>query len=364
MNSSIGSRLTHRPTLIAGILLAVLVLWLGSSLIFPHKREVDEPARAAATPAPSPVQVSELKAEKISQIVSLSGRTAPARTVEVRAETAGRVVALGANRGAPVAAGSLLVKLDSGDRFARLSQARATVTQREMEYAGQQKLRPQGYVSDAKFAEAGAALEAARAELTRAQIDIQRMQIRAPFAGALQDRAVEVGDYLSTGALVATVIDNRKLVVSGSIAENQQPLVRRGSLGRARLATGQTVQGRLRYVAPQADAATRTFAVELEIDNSAARLPVGVTADIELPVGEVLAHRVSPALLTLDEQGRVGVKLVGEDGRVRFVPAAVARSGTEGVWITGLPDPARIITAGQGFVRPGDLVSANESRKP
>jgi multidrug efflux system membrane fusion protein len=364
MNSPIGSRLAQRPTLIAGVLLSALVLWLGSSLIFPHQREIDQPAKTATTPAPSPVQVSELKAEKISQVVSLSGRTAPARTVEVRAETAGRVVSLGAERGAAVATGSLLVKLDSGDRFARLSQARATVTQRELEYAGQQKLRPQGYVSDAKFAEAGAALQAARTELTRAQIDIQRMQIRAPFAGALQERAVEVGDYLSAGALVATVIDNRKLVVAGSIAENQQPLVRLGALGRARLATGQTVEGRLRYVAPQADAATRTFVVELEIDNSAAKLPVGVTADIELPVGEVLAHRVSPALLTLDEQGLVGVKIVGDDGRVRFVPAVVARSSTEGVWITGLPDPVRLITGGQGFVRPGDAVTANKTGMP
>jgi len=356
---SMAARIARRPGIVAALLLALLAVWLASGVLMPHKRAVDVPAPAARPAAPTPVQVARIAAEPVERTVMLSGRTAPSRTVELKAETSGRVVAIGAARGSRVESGGLLVRLDSGDRTARLAQARAELRQRELEYEGQLKLKPNGYISDAKLAESLALLEKARTEVTRAQIDIDRMQIRAPFAGALQERRVEVGDYVAPGTPVATYVDNRRLAVAGSVAEAQAAGVKPGLAGTAKLASGELVTGRLRYVAPVADEATRTFAVELEIDNPGGTLPVGVTADIELPVGKVLAHRLSPALLTLDEAGVVGVKLQGEGDRVRFVPATVVRSSADGVWITGLPDPAPVIVGGQGFVRDGDRIAVS-----
>ena len=355
---TLGARLAARPWLVAAVLLALLAAWMLSGVIAPHPRAVEQAAPAARELPPTPVQVARLSAEPVQRTVTLSGRTAPARTVQIKAETSGRVVAIGAARGARVAAGGLLVRLDAGERVARLAEARAALRQRELEYDGQQKLRPQGYISDAKLAESLALLEKARAGVTRAALDVERMQIRAPFSGALQDRSVEVGDYVAPGTPVATFVDDRKLAVAGSVAEAQAGDVRVGLAGNARLATGQVAAGRLRYVAPVADPATRTFAVELEIPNPQGKLPVGVTADIELPVGEVRAHRLSPALLTLDDSGVVGVKLQEGGERVRFVPATVVRSSADGVWITGLPDPAPVIVGGQGFVRDGDRIAA------
>lgn len=84
-------------------------------------------------------------------------------------------------------------------------------------------------------------------------------------------------------------------------------------------------------MAPVADESTRTFAVELEIDNPRGELPIGVTADIELSVGIVRAHPISPSLLTLDDSGVVGVKTVGPDESVQFSPATVVRSTANGV---------------------------------
>jgi multidrug efflux system membrane fusion protein len=346
---------------VAAVLLALLAAWMLSGVIAPHPRTAERAAPAARELAPTPVQVARLAAEPVQRTVKLSGRTAPARTVEIKAETSGRVVAIGAARGARVAAGGLLVRLDAGERVARLAEARAALRQRELEYEGQLKLKPQGYISDAKLAESLALREKARAEVTRAELDVERMQIRAPFSGALQNRSVEVGDYVAPGSAVATFVDDRSLAVAGSVAEAQASEVRVGLAGNARLATGQVAAGRLRYVAPVADEATRTFAVELEIPNPRGRLPVGVTADIELPVGEVRAHRLSPALLTLDDSGVVGVKLEGEGGRAKFVPATVVRATADGVWITGLPDPAPVIVGGQGFVRDGDRIAVTRA---
>ncbi len=71
-----------------------------------------------------------------------------------------------------------------------------------------------------------------------------------------------------------------------------------------------------------------------------------------------MAHRVSPALLTLGPKGEIGLKLVDEFNRVEFFPVELAVSRLDGVWVTGLPETARIITVGQGYVAPGQVVEA------
>jgi multidrug efflux system membrane fusion protein len=67
---------------------------------------------------------------------------------------------------------------------------------------------------------------------------------------------------------------------------------------------------------------------------------------------------VSPSLLTLDDAGNVGLKIINDEGQVEFVVADIAMSSSNGVWLAGLPDTATIITVGQGFVSSGSLVDA------
>ena len=122
------------------------------------------------------------------------------------------------------------------------------------------------------------------------------------------------------------------------------------------------MHGTIRYVAPVADEATRTFQVELEIDNSDGSLRAGGTAELRIPAEQVLAHRISPSLLTLDDAGNVGIKIVNGGGEVEFVVADVALSTSDGIWIVGLPETATIITVGHGFVAPGSVVNAVAER--
>jgi len=252
----------------------------------------------------------------------------------------------------------LIVRLDRRDREARFAQAEATVKQRELEYQGRLKLKSDSYVSEAQLQEAVARLETAKTELKRAELDLDYMNIRAPFGGALQARQVEVGDFLKRGDPVATFVDNRTIIVSANLSEFDARYVDVGDSAEARLATGETVRGRIRYVAPVADEATRTFGVELEIDNADGALRIGGTAELRIPAEEVLAHRVSPSLLTLDDAGNIGVKIVDQNGLVEFVVADIALSSSDGIWLAGLPQDATIITVGQGYVQNGALVQA------
>lgn len=348
----------HRSWFYSAGMATLIALWLLSGLVG-NDDDVQAKVTASAIDAPhSRVRVRTQSAEEITRTIVVNGNTAPARIVELSAETDGRVVHIGADRGANVSRGGIIVRLDERDRQARLAEARATVRQREVEYQGKLQLKSESYVSEAQLQEAIALLEAARTEMTRAQLDLDYMAIRAPFDGALQARMVEIGDFVKRGDPIATFVDNRTIVVSANLSEFDAQHVGVGNSAEAHLATGEKVRGKIRYIAPVADQATRTFAVELEVDNREGGLRAGGTAELRIPAEVVRAHRISPSLLTLDDAGNIGIKIISDAGEVEFVIADIALSSNNGVWVAGLPDTATIITVGQGFVKSGSLVDA------
>ncbi len=344
----------------AGI--AILIAgWLLSGQFGNSDDATDERSAAIAktTIAPqSKVRVRTQIAEEVTRTIVVNGKTAPARVVELSAETDGRVASIGAKRGANIDRNTVIVRLDERDRSARLAQAEATVRQREVEYEARAKLKARSYVSEAQLQEGVALLEAAKTELTRARLDLDYMQVRAPFDGALQARAVEIGDFLKVGDPIATFVDNRTIIISANVSEFDARFVHVGMAAKATLATGENVHGNIRYVAPVADEATRTFTVELEVDNRDGALRAGGTAELYIPAESILAHRISPSLLTLDDAGNIGVKIINDSGKVEFVVADIALSSGDGVWVAGLPETVTIITVGQGFVTAGSVVDA------
>jgi multidrug efflux system membrane fusion protein len=344
----------------AGIAILIAV-WLLSGQFDDSDVPAGRPEAAATSSgaaAHGRVRVRMLLAEDVTRTIVVNGKTAPARIAELSAETDGRVVAIGAERGANVKRGTIIVRLDERDRSARLAEARATLKQREVEYEARLKLKSSSYVSEAQLQDGLARLEAARAELTRAELDLEYMLVRAPFDGAIQARSVEVGDFLKVGDPIATFVDNRTIIVAASVSEFDAGFVRLGETATAKLATGERVQGTIRYVAPVADEATRTFAVELEVDNRDGNLRAGGTAELIIPAESLKAHRVSPSLLTLDDAGNVGIKIINDADLVEFVVADIALSTSDGVWLAGLPESVTVITVGQGFVTAGAQVEA------
>ncbi|CAN0240734.1 unnamed protein product, partial [Chrysoparadoxa australica] len=206
------------------------------------------------------------------------------------------------------------------------------------------------------LAPARANLDAPRAAGERIRTDIDHTTIRAPFDGVLDTRPVEVGDVLAVGDTVGRVIQQDPFIVYGNAPEDVVPYLEEGQPGSAELISGKPREGQVRYIASEADEATRTFRVELKVDNPDGRLIAGASAELRLPLEEVRAHAVEPAILTLNEDGVFGVKSVTDDGTVRFHAADIVRNRDGWVWLSGLPERLRLITVGQGFVRAGDAV--------
>lgn len=355
---SIKNLIAKRPWILAVAVTAVVVAWLASGSIGTRKPADLMPGSTHIGDSESiaRVQVISQVAKPVTRMISVYGQTAPARTVEMSSETEGRVEGVEAVRGRRARAGAVILRLDMRDRRARLAQADASVREARTSYQAQLKLQADGYVSETQIAEAVAKLETAKAELTRAELDLEYMIIRAPFDGVLQERDVEIGDFVRAGDKVATFVDNTSIIVTGTIAEQDARFVAVDDNGRAKLATGQTVTGQIRYLSPVADPSTRTFNVELEVPNPDGSLPAGVTAEMILPGDKTLAHKVSPSLLTLDSNGDIGLKIVDAYDRVEFFPVELAMTDPDGVWVSGLPESAKIITVGQGYVAAGQIV--------
>lgn len=316
----------------------------------------EAPAEAAEEP-PVEVVVIESHAEPVVNTLTLRGRTLPNRRVEVTAETEGLVVSEPPRKGATVARGDLLCRIDPGARLAALKEARAKLAETRIEAEAAEQLADRGFGPETTRLARRAALEAAQARVEQIELDIARLEIRAPFAGTLEEDAAETGARLGIGDVCARLADLAPLKVVGYVSELDVDRIALGQRVRARLVNGDTAEGRITHVAPVADADTRTYDVEVSLPNPGHRLRAGATAEIRIDLPAVEAHEVPQSALTLDDQGRLGVR-VAENGRARFFPVEIVREGPEALWVTGLPETARVMVAGQEFVTDGRAVRA------
>lgn len=299
-----------------------------------------------------PVQVIHSVAASVDQGVLTRGQTEAARRVEVRAETTGTVISDPLRRGAEVQTGDVLCRLDPDTRAASLKEAEAKLAEARLAATAAEKLQQGGYRSETAAAGAQASLQAAQAGVEAARREIERLTITAPFAGILEEDSAELGALLSAGGLCATVtaLDPIKLV--GYVAETEIDRIEPGAMVGARLATGREVTGRVSYLSRSADTATRTFRIEAEVANPDRSIREGQTVEMIISAPGTQAHLLPASVLTLDDNGRLGVRLA-VDGVARFAPAQLLRDTREGVWITGLPEAADVIVVGQDYVTDG-----------
>lgn len=347
-----------RSYLAALAIIVAVSAWLLTGLLSSDESTATHrsPASTSANLGVPTVQVRDSVAQPHVRRLSLFGRTEADRTVKIKAETAGRVVGKPVDKGRTVEAGEVLVRLSMDDREAKLRMAEAKVAEAAAVHEASKSLSRSGFRSTISAAESLAALEAARAQLAATKLDIERTAIRAPFAGVIDDFVVDEGAYVDAFEPVGTIVDLDPIVIASEVTERDSRFVREGSRAAVRFASGEQAEGVVKYVARMARDATRTFRVDIEVANPDGAIAHGMTAEVLLPMGAELAHFVSPAILTLDDAGVLGVKAVDAEGRVRFVPAKILDATADGVWIGGLPESATLITVGQEYVRGGQRV--------
>jgi multidrug efflux system membrane fusion protein len=324
-------------------------------------------AEAAAHDAGAvPVVAMRSAAQEIDSAVVLRGRTEAARTVDVPSETTGLVVSEPLRKGARVAEGDLLCRLDIGTREAalaeaesRLAEAQARLADAEINLTAAARLSSEGFASETRRTAAEAAAESARAGVRSAEAgvasartEIGRIEIRAPFDGLLETDSAEIGTLLQPGSVCATVIQLDPIKLVGFVPEVDVDRVTVGAAAGARLASGREVLGEVTFLSRSADPTTRTFRVEVEVPNADQSIRDGQTAEIFVSSAGATAHLLPQSALTLNDEGSLGVRVV-VDAAAAFAPVSVVRDVPEGIWVTGLDPEVDVIVVGQDYVTDG-----------
>jgi multidrug efflux system membrane fusion protein len=208
----------------------------------------------------------------------------------------------------------------------------------------------------AQVESARAAIETAEAQVASARTELERIEIRAPFAGLLETDTAELGTLLQPGGLCATILQLDPIKLVGFVPETRVDEIATGARAAARLSTGREVVGRVSFLARSADPATRTFRVEVEAANPDLAIRDGQTAEIIIASAARTAHFLPQSALTLDDEGRLGVRTVEPGGIAGFAPVEIIRDARDGVWVAGLPDEADVIVVGQQYVTEGEAV--------
>lgn len=291
-----------------------------------------------------------------ARAIRLSGITEADKRVDLAARADGVISSLTMSKGGMVDAGAVVMELEGPEAVAQEEIARIALEQKERDLAVAEKLFQGGSTSESNLTNARSARDAAQAELNRAHAAADRLRLKAPFAGIVDQVSVELGEWVQTGTPVATILSLDPILVRAEVSEVDLASVAVGSTAKVRLVNGTEMDGTVRLVAREASAQTRTFPVEIALPNPRMTLPSGMTAEVSLYAQPVRAVVVPRSIITLSDKGELGLRVVGADNVAQFAAVQIIDDTADGLVVTGVPDGVRIITAGQDLVRNGETV--------
>jgi membrane fusion protein, multidrug efflux system len=314
--------------------------------IDPHLTIAERVAQAGGTEAAArSVRTQTFTIQPMAIEAPLRGRTQAKTIVQVLPETAGKITEIHVTKGQRVEGGDPLCTIDRGVRSGGVEQAQAALAQAQ---AGLQQAQQQ-YDTNAELRTEGLAPANSAAQF--------EAQLRAAQAAVASAPLATVGSMAGPQTPCATIVQLDPMLFVGAIPEVRIALARTGLTAMVTTITNQVVEGKVTYIAATADPATRSFPVEIELPNPDGSIRDGLTATALVNLGTAPAHLLPQSVLTLDDEGVLGVRAV-ENDVVAFYPVTIVRDTREGVWVTGLPNRVDVITVGQEYVTAGQRVNA------
>ena len=321
--------------------------------------EARQPQAPAEQPAAPLRTVGVVNPPRVlhSRAIRLSGSTDADKRAVLATRAAGVVEELPFEQGDAVRRGDVIAKLQEEGKEAAVETARTLLAQREAEATAARRLAERGSLPKLQLDGALSALAAARAQFDAAVADLDRNVVRAPFDGTIDKVDAELGGSLAAGAPVATILSLDPILARGEVSERDLTHVKAGDKARVRLVSGEEAEGTIRYISRDATPATRTFRVEVAVPNADGRIPSGMTAEVTLLAEPVEATVLPRSVVTLSNDGDLGIRAVDGDNKVVFYPIDLVDDMQGGLVLGGIPADVRIIVAGQELISDGDTVN-------
>ena len=402
---------------IAFSILLIVVGWIGSGQFTNVNAQDDTSAinesnteaveNIVVEDAGSKVEVKEFIFRQIDQSIELQGQTTHNKKIDVKSETTGNIINIAFKRGDKVSKGEELIKisienrkellnsakkdldrlnkeleLNEKNKINRLSQNKELIKLYEIEFASAKQLIDKGLSSKSKLSLAsfnlanarsdqedilitfesqqssiGAQIANVRSQLKNIELDIDKTVINSPFSGIISDKMIEESEYITPGNIMFTIIDLNPIKIQGYLSEFDVNKVSLGTRAVIENTNGLKKTGTISFISPSAETSTRTFEITIEADNADLSFKSGITTKITIAGSELKAHKIPPSILTLQDDGTVGVKAVNDENIVIFYPTTSVKDTIDGIWVSGLPDKVNLIVTGQEYVAVGESVS-------
>ena len=353
------------------------------------------------------VETKIFNSSLIDQSIELQGQTIHNKKIDVKSETSGNIKSIKFVRGNKVSSNSEMIKISLEDRNEKLLSAKKDLERLskelilneknrdnllrqnierielyEIEYASAKQLIDKGLSSKSKLSLASFNLANAQADredikikfestlanleaqisnvksiLKNIKLDIEKTIIKAPFDGIISQKMVEETEFISIGTPLFTIIDLDPIKIEGYLSEFDVNKVSVGTKALIEDSNGIKKSGIISFISPSAEISTRTFEITIEADNRDLSYKSGITTKIIIKGSELKAHKIPPSILTLLDDGTVGVKAVDNENKVIFYPTKTIKDTIDGMWVSGLPEKVNLIVSGQEYISIGETIN-------
>lgn len=330
------------------------IVWFGSGYIrLPSTKTMETPLLQ--------VRVIHSQAQSFHPKLRLQGVTAENRKIQLKSEIDGKVIEIKAPKGTYLKKEDPILRISMESKATELAEAEAALKQKEIEYQATVKLAEKKLRSKADVARAQAALRSAKVKWEQATDRIKDTQITAPFDGVVEDCLVQEGSSIRPGESVATFLETATLKAVLNPTDKDLQGIQKDATVLVRNLEGQTFKGKVSFIAAAADIHTRTFKMEVDVENKSQELRVGIPVEADVITTPVLAHKISPAYLSYSDEGDLGIKSVDKNNIVHFHKAHIVSHNESDIWLTGIPHDLMIITEGHEYAQIGLPVRAAQT---
>lgn len=360
-----------------GILLAILVAFAGPLVVVRvlQIRAMIAAGQNAVTP-PETVTAAPVAPQTWETSIPSTGTIAPVQGVTVAAEVAGKVAKIAFEAGSTVKQGDLLVQLDTSTEEAQLQAAEATAALAKANLDRARELRQSNTNSPAELDAAEAQAKQAAAQVDNIRAVIAKKTVRAPFAGRLGLRMVNLGQILREGDAITTLQTLDPIYVNFSVPQQRLTQIATGDVVRVKTdaAPDATFQGKITALNAEVDPVTRNIRVQATIENKDEKLRAGMFANVEvvlpekkevlaIPATAVLYAPYGDSVFVVEDKKNEKTGAMEKVLRQQFVRLGTTRGDFVAV-VEGLQPGQTVVTSGVFKLRAGMAVVIDNKLAP
>ena len=267
-----------------------------------------------------------------------------------------------------------------GSYSKRIKSAKAALSKSKKDFESSKRLKEKGIRTELELEEKYANYKSAEASLTelleisknqeisRFSANIQKIntdiakleeqieftEIRSPRSGWIENIKVEIGEFIKNGKNVARLIGLDELILEMQIPQSNISNVKLGDQVEINFNNEKYFTGKVLKIGAIANDSTRTFNIEVRIQNSDETLRAGMSAEAQIKIDQVNAFKISPAHLNTNNNGELYVKIIGSNNQVEARVINIVKTHDNFAYISGLTNKTIVLTTGQAFLQSGD----------